>query len=544
MVQPLQDSQPLAHRILRRVKVTCPLKNAPCMWRGDYGDLKSHLMSPSAHSFTESAVGNACGASPMEDGTTIEHDGFQKLLSLASSFKEEANNRFTTGHFGESRDLYSKGLAVLEQNAFTASANAQLRATLLCNRAAAHSKLGYFSEAILDCSVATKLDPQYSKAYIRQSKALVQLGRFSEACNVLNKGLQYRSTPDMLREQETCTNLKLQYEIAMFQLESQNFALAKITFGNLLQTSWANVVLLGVARADLGLGFVDSASRFSLQVLKKSPQSAEAYALRGHSFVLMGEFEPGIKMLRESMRLDPDCTRNRLVWKECKKLQSLWDDSSTKTFHRKFECAVELMTEAIESCSQLPPKAPLFALFHVKRAKGYLRLKLFDEVLKDVALVIYNREDHIDAWLIRFQALHALERHEEALSDATDLMGSWGQNHGQIRLAFDTADFTVRKMKRPNFYKMLQISEIASEREIKRAYRQKALDLHPDRLSGSQYTSEQRRNAECEFKLLGEGLEILADEFKRQLYDEGYDLTAIKERVEAAQRAAHRHHHH
>ena len=43
----------------------------------------------------------------------------------------------------------------------------------------------------------------------------------------------------------------------------------------------------------------------------------------------------------------------------------------------------------------------------------------------------------------------------------------------------------------------------------------------------------ERVAAEEKFKLLGEALEIMEDQMKRQLYDEGYDKEAIAERVEA-----------
>lgn len=41
--------------------------------------------------------------------------------------------------------------------------------------------------------------------------------------------------------------------------------------------------------------------------------------------------------------------------------------------------------------------------------------------------------------------------------------------------------------------------------------------------------------AEVEFKLCGEALEILTSEFKRKLYDEGFDKEAIEERIKRAE---------
>jgi hypothetical protein len=48
-VQPLADSQPLAHRVLQRIQVHCTLRGVDCTWKGDYGDLQSHLLSQTAH---------------------------------------------------------------------------------------------------------------------------------------------------------------------------------------------------------------------------------------------------------------------------------------------------------------------------------------------------------------------------------------------------------------------------------------------------------------------------------------------------------------
>jgi DnaJ family protein C protein 7 len=63
------------------------------------------------------------------------------------------------------------------------------------------------------------------------------------------------------------------------------------------------------------------------------------------------------------------------------------------------------------------------------------------------------------------------------------------------------------------------------------------MEYHPDRLPPDA-TAEQRREAEENFKMCGEALDILSDPMKKSLYDEGYDKMAIEERVAAAARAA------
>lgn len=87
---------------------------------------------------------------------------------------------------------------------------------------------------------------------------------------------------------------------------------------------------------------------------------------------------------------------------------------------------------------------------------------------------------------------------------------------------------------------MLNVSSLASEREIKAAYKAMCLICHPDRCSDRPKVEQEA--AEASFKQLQEALSILEDPLKRQLYDEGYCKEDIEERAAAAARAAHSDH--
>ena len=64
-----------------------------------------------------------------------------------------------------------------------------------------------------------------------------------------------------------------------------------------------------------------------------------------------------------------------------------------------------------------------------------------------------------------------------------------------------------------DFYETLEISKNASQEDIKKAYRKKALLYHPDRNQGNP-------DAEKKFKAISEAYEVLSDEKKRALYDQ------------------------
>jgi molecular chaperone DnaJ len=64
-----------------------------------------------------------------------------------------------------------------------------------------------------------------------------------------------------------------------------------------------------------------------------------------------------------------------------------------------------------------------------------------------------------------------------------------------------------------DYYATLGISREATPEEIKKAYRKKALESHPDRNPGDP-------KAEQQFKLISEAYEVLSDENKRRIYDQ------------------------
>ena len=64
-----------------------------------------------------------------------------------------------------------------------------------------------------------------------------------------------------------------------------------------------------------------------------------------------------------------------------------------------------------------------------------------------------------------------------------------------------------------DFYEILEISKTATTEEIKKAYRKKAIQYHPDKNPGD-------KEAEEKFKEAAEAYEVLSDEQKRSRYDQ------------------------
>lgn len=72
------------------------------------------------------------------------------------------------------------------------------------------------------------------------------------------------------------------------------------------------------------------------------------------------------------------------------------------------------------------------------------------------------------------------------------------------------AKTALKKSKRVDYYKLLELDQNAGDADLKRAYRKAALRYHPDKAS-----SEDRDENEKKFKLVGQANAILSESTMR-----------------------------
>lgn len=121
---------------------------------------------------------------------------------LAEALKAQGNSSMTGRRYTEAIDLYTMAISFCEDNAVYYS-----------NRAAAHTQLGQYEEAMADCKKAIQLDPTYSKAYSRLGLAYYAQGKYHEAIeNGFKKALTLDPSSTSIQENLKAAQQKLNEE--------------------------------------------------------------------------------------------------------------------------------------------------------------------------------------------------------------------------------------------------------------------------------------------------------------------------------------------
>jgi len=86
-----------------------------------------------------------------------------------------------------------------------------------------------------------------------------------------------------------------------------------------------------------------------------------------------------------------------------------------------------------------------------------------------------------------------------------------------LRERIKHAKLELKKSKRKDYYKILNVEKDADEHRIKKAYKKAALTWHPDKHASGD--DEAKETANKMFRDIGEAYAVLSDPRKRDRYD-------------------------
>eukprot|EP00397_Hematodinium_sp_SG-2012_P011818 GEMP01011966.1.p1 GENE.GEMP01011966.1~~GEMP01011966.1.p1 ORF type:complete len:706 (+),score=118.36 GEMP01011966.1:47-2119(+) len=437
----------------------------------------------------------------------------------ARELKARGNELYKSGKYTKACDLYSQALDVCPDNA--------LFTTVLGNRSATYMMLCDAPKCRRDCEEALKRDSTQTKIWNRSAMTYVAEGNFIQARSVLSEGNLPTADVDSIQRhfkqaEELSTESPSQALRLLLNLEDKLFSY--LTLQHL------------ICKCHLNSGNLGRVSTMTSNMIRKNASDATAMVLHAEAIFRSSEklpseltfnepLERALQFCRSALSSDPDSVDALALRKKLKLILDKVKLAKEAVHCRDFDTAKEHYA-AITAAD--PKNKMLHARCMKECANANLRLKNYEACIKDCNQAVYDDRRLVDVYLMRARAYQELNKHTEAIKELENLF-SWHREE-KVQEKLQEAIFRKKKFERPDLYAELGVPSIASSMEIRKGYRQKATECHPDKAAHKGV--EERKTMEERFKLITQYYEILTDLTAKELYDKGHDLESIKEQME------------
>ena len=257
------------------------------------------------------------------------------------------------------------------------------------------------------------------------------------------------------------------------------------------------------------------------------------------TFYSLGETDKGVEAVKKCLRNDPDSKPCNKLFKKQKKIRKDIRKLDELNNKRSFSQAVKLLTSASESEPGLietvrddmreyrlqniiHPKAPeeLLSKLLEHACSAYLEMNNYKRAQPYCTDLLAHNPEALPGLLHKAQAQLDADDFEGAihtLNKAHEAPG--GQQNHKIQEMMQKAQKLLKQSKTKDYYKVLELSRDASDKEIKKAYRRMTKVYHPDKVS----SPEARPAAEKKMAAINEAYEVLSDPELKNRYDNGED---------------------
>ncbi|CRK14234.1 hypothetical protein BN1723_017380, partial [Verticillium longisporum] len=123
------------------------------------------------------------------------------------------------------------------------------------------------------------------------------------------------------------------------------------------------------------------------------------------------------------------------------------------------------------------------------RALCRTKLKEYDAAIADCERAVQLDPTYTKARKTKANALGSAERWEDAVKEWKSIQGLDPEDR-TIAKEIRKAELELKKSKRKDYYKILQIGKDADDTQIKKAYRKLAIVHHPDKNPNDEHAAE------------------------------------------------------
>ncbi|XP_038072448.1 dnaJ homolog subfamily C member 7-like [Patiria miniata] len=387
------------------------------------------------------------------------------------------------------------------------------------NRAAAFIMLDKYQQGLEDVQRALRIDNTLIKGYLREAKCHIALGFADAAIRSLNQVVDFEPGNKQAQSEMRAAKMVQHHDQDGHKaFDAGDYRKVVYNMDRAIDHSPA-CTKFKVKRAEAlaKMKRFTEASQAVNGILMREPRNADAIYVRGLCLYYQDNMDKALQHFQQTLKLAPDHSSARVAFKKCKLLKSKKEEGNERFKGGRYKEAYDLYTEALEVD---PLNVNTNAKIYCNRATVCSKLKKPDQAILDCNKALELDPDYLKALMRRAKCYKETEQYEEAVRDYEKVCQM--DRSRENKAALQDAKFELKKSKRKDYYKMLNISKNATDDEIKKAYKKHALLHHPDRHSSK--SEEVQKAEEVKFKEVGEAYSVLSDSKKKMRYDSGQDL--------------------
>ncbi|XP_011502030.1 PREDICTED: dnaJ homolog subfamily C member 7 [Ceratosolen solmsi marchali] len=427
------------------------------------------------------------------------------LKTLAELKKEEANQHYTAKQYKQALVGYNQAIELCPNIA-----------RYYNNRCACFIMLSQFRDAYKDAKKCIELDPTLIKAYTRLIKSCIVIGDITEAETAISKLEQLEpSKQSIVTELNELAHLKRYVKEAEDAYKIEDYRKVVYCMDRCYEVSpFCARFKITKAECLVYLERYSEAEITTNDVLNIDKQNVDAIYVRAICLYYQDNIDHAFKHFQQILRYAPDHAKALNKYKKAKLLKQKKLEGNNAFKSEQYQEAYRLYTEAL----LIDPQNNITnAKLHFNKATVAAKLKKLTESIDECNEALKLDSNYLKAILRRAACYMELENYKEAVYDY-EIACKIDKNRDNKRLLLE-AKMALKKSKKKDYYKILGIDKNASTDDIRKAYRKRAMEYHPDRHANA--TEGEKKRQEKKFQEVGEAYGVLSDPKKRIRYDNG-----------------------
>jgi thioredoxin len=211
-------------------------------------------------------------------------------------FKKLGNIQLQSGNFDLAIEYFTKGIEQEPNNHL-----------LYSNRSVAYLTIHKEQESLKDAEKCIKLDPTFSKGYVRKANALIELENLELAKETLNQAIKLEANEKLEKFEKDLGKVIELKAAAQQALTNSKFMEAIDLYTDALEYKInLHVIYSNRSLSYLQIQNYNEALSDSLQAIKLKPKWSKGYLRQGNAFMGLSNFEKAVKSFQRGLQLDPE----------------------------------------------------------------------------------------------------------------------------------------------------------------------------------------------------------------------------------------------